>query len=104
MLLGWLLLTAGTFVYFHTTIPTKVALDMSTSRPLTDAEKLVAPLGATRVAQAFPPSQACLDFSSDGDCSNLKFFKASLFIGLFGFPAGLVLWVFYRLVRFAVKG
>ena len=28
----------------------------------------------------------------------------SLFIGLWGFPAGLALWIFYRLVRFAVKG
>jgi hypothetical protein len=25
-------------------------------------------------------------------------------VGLFGFPAGLVVWLFYRLVRFAVKG
>lgn len=28
----------------------------------------------------------------------------SLFMGLWGFPAGLGLWIFYRLVRFAVKG
>ena len=28
----------------------------------------------------------------------------SLFLGLWGFPAGLGLWIFYRLVRFAVKG
>ena len=28
----------------------------------------------------------------------------SLYVGLLGFPAGLVLWIFYRLVRFAVKG
>ena len=28
----------------------------------------------------------------------------SLYIGLLGFPAGLALWIFYRLVRFAVKG
>jgi hypothetical protein len=28
----------------------------------------------------------------------------SLFIGLWGFPAGLALWIFYRIVRFAVKG
>jgi hypothetical protein len=29
---------------------------------------------------------------------------ASLFLGLWGFPAGLGLWVFYRLVCFAIKG
>lgn len=29
---------------------------------------------------------------------------ASLFVGLLGFPAGLGLWIFYRLIRFAVKG
>ena len=28
----------------------------------------------------------------------------SLLLGLWGFPAGLALWIFYRLVRFAVKG
>jgi hypothetical protein len=28
----------------------------------------------------------------------------SLFFGLWGFPAGLGLWAFYRLVRFAVRG
>ncbi len=28
----------------------------------------------------------------------------SLLMGLWGFPAGLVIWLFYRLVRFAVKG
>ncbi len=28
----------------------------------------------------------------------------SLFIGLWGFPAGIALWIFYRLVRFALKG
>jgi hypothetical protein len=28
----------------------------------------------------------------------------SLIVGLWGFPAGLGIWVFYRLVRFAVKG
>ena len=29
---------------------------------------------------------------------------ALLFVDLLGFPAGLVVWLFYRLVRFAVKG
>lgn len=28
----------------------------------------------------------------------------TLYVSLLGFPAGLVLWLFYRLVRFAVKG
>jgi len=28
----------------------------------------------------------------------------ALFFGLLGFPAGLALWIFYRLVYFAVKG
>jgi hypothetical protein len=28
----------------------------------------------------------------------------SLLFGLYGFPAGVALWIFYRLVRFAVKG
>lgn len=31
-------------------------------------------------------------------------FLGSLLFGLWGFPAGFVLWIFYRLVRFAVKG
>jgi hypothetical protein len=104
MLLTPLLLAAGMFAYFHTTIPTKVVLDMSTSRPLTEAEKRIAPPGATSVTKAFPPSPACLNFSSDGDCSDLAFLKTSLFIGLYGFPAGLGLWAFYRVVRFAIRG
>jgi hypothetical protein len=29
---------------------------------------------------------------------------AAAFISLWGFPAGIILWTFYRLVRFAVKG
>jgi len=29
---------------------------------------------------------------------------ASALFGLYGFPAGLAIWIFYRLVRFAVKG
>jgi hypothetical protein len=104
MLLGWVLLTAGIFVYFHVTIPTKIVLDMSTSRPLTEAEKQTAPPDTTGMARALPPSRACLDFSSVGDCTDLNFFEVSLYLGLLGFPVGLGLWVFYRIVRFAIKG
>jgi hypothetical protein len=104
MLLTPLLVVAGTFIYFHATIPNKVVLDMSTSRPLNEVEKANAPPGATRVVRAFPPSQACLNFDSNGDCSNRAFLVASLFFGLYGFPAGLGLWIFYRLIRFAIKG
>lgn len=104
ILLTPLLVVAGTFLYLYATIPNKVALDMSTFRPLDQTERQQAPPGATGIAQSLPPSPACLKFSSDGDCSNSAFFVFALFVGLFGFPAGLGLWSFYRLVRFAVKG
>jgi hypothetical protein len=74
-LLGWIILTASTFVYFRMTVPTNMN----------------------------PPAQACLDFNR-GDCNNMEFLKLSLFFGLGGFPAGLGIWMFYRVVRFAIKG
>jgi hypothetical protein len=104
MLLTPLFLAVGIFIYFHSTIPNKVVLDTSTFRPLTEAEKAVAPPGATGIAKAFPPSPACLNFRSDGDCSNRAFLLAALFFGLYGVPAGLGLWVLYRVIRFAITG
>jgi hypothetical protein len=104
MLLTPLLVAAGTFVYFRVTIPINHGIDMSSFRLLDEKEKQNNPSGATGIAEVLPPSPACLDFSSDGNCTNSSFLLMSLIFGLYGFPAGLGLWVFYRTVRFAIKG
>ena len=145
MLLGWILLTAGMFVYFHAAIPTEVPTvvkaapapqqpskpdpldalggipattapsparptDAKTAQPATtrddffSAYKSAVPATSEKPTAAQPISQTCREFSSSGNCSNLDFFETSLWIGLFGFPAGLGVWIFYRIVRFAIKG
>ena len=44
------------------------------------------------------------DFIHNVDYSISDFMMESLFVGSFGFLAGLGLWIFYRVVRFAIKG
>ena len=75
-----------------------------------DPQDPLASLGGVPVAP--PPTQSAQeaplqpppDFIHNVDYSISDFMMESLFVGSFGFLAGLGLWIFYRVVRFAIKG
>ena len=48
--------------------------------------------------------QAPPEFVHNVDYSISGFTMESIYVGILGFPAGLGLWIFYRVVRFAIKG
>ena len=75
-----------------------------------DPQDPLASLGGVPVAT--PPTQSAQEaplqpppeFIHNVDYSISDFMMESLFVGSFGFLAGLGLWIFYRVVRFAIKG
>jgi hypothetical protein len=96
MLLTPPLLAAGVFIYFHFTTPENVR-PVETQQPVQSdqtTEKFTWPPG-------FVPDQPKAPTPPTPDSAS----ELALLVGLYyGVPLGLGLWIFYRVVRFAVKG
>jgi hypothetical protein len=118
MLLGLLFASMGSFIYRHHT----EAQRLPPCPPPPDVIEPGKPAAPPQTPQITPPPDVlngyvCEDsfnhqrmFVVTNDpaptvkLSNIELALTASFLGLYGFAGGLGVWLFYRLVRFAVKG
>ena len=104
MLLAPVVVFVGSFAYlYHAHKPARLsgiapdpldALGIRADNPSADLGAVAVPKKSSNAPDA--PNKSLTPV--------LELLKESLLIGLYGFPAGLGFWAFYRTVRFAIKG
>jgi hypothetical protein len=118
MLLGLLFTSMGSFIYRHHTEGQR----LPPCPPPPDFIALDKPAALPQTPQVTPPPDIINGYScedsinhramfvvTDAPAPKVKIDNVDLaltasFLGLYGFAGGLGAWLFYRLVRFAVKG